>query len=266
MFDFDACPRSSSKWTNLTWAIANFLTSPIPLHVRGILLALLVASIFWILWKFRQSRWHKRFKRLQRLYWRQRWVKVALGMVIVSLVTATAPSVTVAAQVLAHPIPQDSGLQADAIVVLGRGMRLAEGRIAVATTLWQANRAPKIFVSGIVDAQQMAEQFIEHGVPETAIAGEGCSLTTEENAQYTANKLLPNHSQRIILVTDPPHMLRSLLTFNSLGFEVIPHLAPLPADLGERETAVLWLREYGGLMSYALLGRLTDRNQAIPVS
>jgi uncharacterized SAM-binding protein YcdF (DUF218 family) len=109
------------------------------------------------------------------------------------------PGVTLAAQVMTFSIPPDSGERADAIVILGRGIGLEDSRIAAATLFWQTQRAPKIFVSGIGDAPRMAQRLLDQGIPVTAIGGEGCSLTTEENAQFTVNALRPQGVKRIIL-------------------------------------------------------------------
>jgi hypothetical protein len=59
-------------------------------------------------------------------------------------------------------------------------------------------------------------------------------------------------------------MLRSLLTFRSLGFTVIPHLSPLPPDLPQGKKAVMVFYEYMGLVSYGLRGRYFP--QSIPVA
>lgn len=222
-------------------------------------MTLCLASVIWIIWKLKQPRWQRKFQQLGRFCWQLRWTKLALGLAIASFIITSPPGVALAAQVMTSSIPPDSGETADAIVILGRGIGLEDSRIAAATALWQTQRAPQIFVSGIGDAPRMAQRLLKQGILATAIAGEGCSLTTEENAQFTANTLQPQGVKRIILITDPPHLLRSFLTFNSLGFEVIPHSAPLPATLGQRQETMLWLREYGGLLSYALLGRFSDR-------
>lgn len=50
-------------------------------------------------------------------------------------------------------------------------------------------------------------------------------------------------------------MLRSLLTFESVGFEVTPIPSPLPREIGRRGKATLVLREYAGLVTYGLRGR-----------
>jgi uncharacterized SAM-binding protein YcdF (DUF218 family) len=178
---------------------------------------------------------------------------------IATLVITSPPGVALAAQTLTRFVPSDSGQRADAIVILGRGAKLAEARITAAVSLWQANRAPQVFVSGVWEAKPLIGQLAARGVPASALKGEGCSLTTEENAQFTARNLLPQGVKRIVLVTDSPHMLRSLLTFRSLGFEIMPHSVPLPDELGQREAALIWLREYGGLISYGLKGRFLER-------
>jgi len=54
-------------------------------------------------------------------------------------------------------------------------------------------------------------------------------------------------------------MLRSLLTFRSLGFDVIPHANPLPPTLDGKKTGSLVFREYVGLISYGLWGRFLPR-------
>ncbi|XHX80074.1 MAG: YdcF family protein [Stenomitos frigidus ULC029] len=94
-------------------------------------------------------------------------------------------------------------------------------------------------------------------------AAKTCSLTTEENAQFTADLLLPQNVKRILLVTDSPHMLRSQLTFKSLGFEVIAYPNAVPPDLGYRERLNIVAREYGGILSYILKGRFSEREVAI---
>jgi uncharacterized SAM-binding protein YcdF (DUF218 family) len=160
---------------------------------------------------------------------------------------------------LALGVPVDPGATADAIVILGRGKEFRPERVQVAADLWQAKRAPLVFVSGRGDAEEIADLLKLQGVPQDAIDGEPCSRTTEENAQLTAAILQPKQIHRILLVTDLPHMLRSLLTFRSLGFDVIPHANPLPPTLDGKKTGSLVFREYVGLISYGLWGRFLPR-------
>jgi hypothetical protein len=60
---------------------------------------------------------------------------------------------------------------------------------------------------------------------------------------------------RIILITDQPHMLRAWLTFRRFGFDVIPHMEPIQDWVAHHERSFLAIREYLGLLSYKLLGR-----------
>jgi uncharacterized SAM-binding protein YcdF (DUF218 family) len=159
-------------------------------------------------------------------------------------------------------IPQDSGQPADAIVVLGRGASLRPSRVDVAADLWRQQRAPLIFASGWGDAIPVAQALKAKGIPAQALDGEPCSSTTEENAQFTAVLLLPEGIRRIVLVTDPPHMLRSHLTFQSFGFEVTPHTSPLPGSIVNRDNRTLVLREWAGLIAYGLMGRYFARTES----
>ncbi len=167
-------------------------------------------------------------------------------------------------RILVTLLPADSGQPADAIVVLGRGPDLRPERVNMAAQLWQAQRAPTVFASGRGDAQQIGDLLAQAGVAPEAIKGEPCSRTTEENAQFTAALLQPQGVRTILLVSDPPHMLRSWLTFRSFGFKVIPHPNPLPTRLSPRREAFLLVREYMGLASYGALGRFLPREAPPP--
>jgi uncharacterized SAM-binding protein YcdF (DUF218 family) len=162
---------------------------------------------------------------------------------------------------LTAPLPPDLGDRVDAIVVLGRGPDLRAARTGVAWQLWQSKRADKIFASGMMDAIPMVEYWQDKGVPATSLAGEECSQTTEENAIFTSAIL---HSQRvksILLVTDPPHMWRSLLVFRSFGFNVVPHATRLDFQrFTTKDRLVLVVREYLGAIDYALNDKFRQRS------
>jgi len=65
--------------------------------------------------------------------------------------------------------------------------------------------------------------------------------------------------QKNLLLTDSPHMLRSTLVFRGSGFTVISYPIPLPAQWFGNRKALLVLREYVGLLSYALTDRFRLR-------
>jgi uncharacterized SAM-binding protein YcdF (DUF218 family) len=164
-------------------------------------------------------------------------------------------TIAIAKKGLVAFVPPDPGTTTDAIVVLGRGEEFRKSRVKIAAELWQSHRAPLIFASGAGDGLEIVEQLKAEGVPEKALDEEHCSRTTQENALFTAMILQPRGVKQILLVTDPPHILRSLLTFRRLGFEVIPHLSPIPPKLTPPKTAMLMFYEYMGLVSYGLEGR-----------
>ena len=191
---------------------------------------------------------------------RKRQLITPVGLLLlVYFVAISPPVVALATQGLTCLVSRDSGAASDAIVVLGRGERLRNRRVEIAVQLWQAQRAPRIFASGMGDAPQMINFFKAKGIPQDRLSGESCSQSTEENALFTSTLLQPQGIRRLILVTDPPHMLRSYLTFRSFGFTVIPYISPIPPEWTSAERAHLVLREYLGLVSYAFLGRFQQR-------
>ncbi len=243
MLDPNQCPTNfpTLYWTSLSWQLFNGLTNPeLVLPILLILLALP--------WGIKSIR-HKR-----------RWSAAVAGVLSLYLLALSPEAIAVGNRGLVQNLPQDDGSSADAIVVLGRGAELRQDRVNVAAQLWKAQRAPIIFASGMGDGEEIAQLLQEQGIPQYAIHEESCSRTTEENALFTASNLKPQHVQRIILVTDPPHMLRSALTFRGQGFDVISHPNPFPKQLSEKKKGFLVFREYLGLVSYKLQGRFDAKN------
>jgi len=191
--------------------------------------------------------------------WRQRVIKPVMILALVGLLVTSPWMVQLTTWGLTISLPADKGERPDAIIVLGRGEELRERRVDRIHKLWQAGRAPRVFASGMMDAQPMVEQLQQKGLPGSILSGEGCSQSTEENALYTAAILYPLGVRKIILITDPPHMLRSFLLFRSVGFTVIPHLSPLPAQWNAFQQITAILREYVGIVHYGLMGRFKQR-------
>ena len=194
--------------------------------------------------------------------WRRQVIKPVALLLLVGLLFTSPWMVQLATWGLTLPLPVDRGGRADAIVVLGRGQELQGRRVDWVYQLWQTERAPRVFASGMMDAQPIVERLRQKGLPGSSLSGEGCSQTTEENALYTAAILYPQGIRRIILLTDTPHMLRSLLLFRSVGFTVIPYLVPLPEQWQTLHRMTALLREYIGIVHYALMGRFHQRSTA----
>jgi uncharacterized SAM-binding protein YcdF (DUF218 family) len=246
MLDLAQCPKDDSVlfWTSLSWQLFNLLTTPtLVLPLLFILIAL---------------PWG-----MKRFPYKRQWSGLITACWLIYLVAFTPKAVAVGNRFLVNQLPEDSGVSADAIVILGRGEDLRQERVNVAAQLWKERRAPLLFASGRGDALEIAQRLRDQGIPQRTIDGEPCSRTTAENAQFTAEQLRPLHVRRIILVTDPPHMLRALLTFQGLGFEIVPHPNPLPTTLSIEKRGLLVFREYFGLMSYELKGRFSTQSASV---
>jgi len=212
--------------------------------------ALILLTLLGILWLVSSRRW------------RRRVIKPLTILVLVGLLATSPWMVQLAAWGLTAPLPADKGEEVDAIVVLGRGEALQGQRVDQVRKLWQTGRAPRVFASGMMDAQPIIEQLQGKGLAGSTLSGEGCSQNTEENALYTAAILYPQGVRKIILLTDTPHMLRSFLLFRSVGFTVVPHLSPLPMQWTTRQKMTAILREYVGLIQHALTGRFRQHSTA----
>ncbi|HEY9670314.1 MAG TPA: YdcF family protein [Waterburya sp.] len=246
MFDSNLCDRTIGKVSvyDNSWQL-QWLNKPL---LFLLLFLFIVWGIHWIL----------------KNPSRRRWLRSPKGFLLLFGVTALLPLFVLGAnQSLTAFLPSDPGTPADAIVVLGRGWPLMHDRVNTTAELWQAKRAPKIFASGRKDAPNLIELLEEKGIPQQVLDGENCSLTTDENAVFTAAILQPQGIRRIILVTDKAHMLRSLLVYRAYGFKVIPHISPVPVHWNPKERGLLKVREYGGIFNYGVRGlffpqRLSD--------
>ncbi len=209
-----------------------------------------VLAIVGLLWAIAYWQLRGRFRPKPLRLW-------GLGLLLAGLVLVSPFLPTFGSWLLVSFIPPDSGETAQVIVMLGRGSEENAIRAQTGAALWRSHRAPLIFSSGQSDAQVMAHLLQQkEKVPKAVIVQEKCSTTTVENAEFTAAILQSRGLKKIILVTDPLHMLRSLLTFKSFGFEVIAHPVPLAADIRwPNHSQFVAFRESLGIVSYALMGR-----------
>ncbi|NYT26355.1 YdcF family protein [Alcaligenaceae bacterium] len=184
--------------------------------------------------------------------------------------------------------PPDDLPAAQAIVVLGGNTASSRpnwfesydraktvARVDTAARLYRAQRAPLVIVSGaaldgtVSEAQIMANQLRQQGVPAEAIIQENKSFTTYENAVYTARLLKEEDLDQVLLVTSALHMPRAMGVFQKQQVHAIPASSPpqivVPNDpafsFWQPNTHVLSasrsvVKEYVGMLVYWLRGWL----------
>lgn len=154
----------------------------------------------------------------------------------------------------------------DVIVVLGGPPSALKRRTAQGIRLFHAGRAGALLVTGrgrkpFVEAEAMSAQARAAGVPAECIVVEDRARSTWENAAYAAPIMRAYGWRRALIVTDPPHLPRALLAFQSQGIDASGSAAvgwqdePLPTRL-----AYLW-HEALGLAWYAVLALVRRRRR-----
>ena len=135
----------------------------------------------------------------------------------------------------------------DAIVVLGcrpggsqRGRAALSRRAERAARAFHEHHSAVIIASGgrrwrgAAEADLLADALVDSGVPRTAVVRELCSLSTIENAWYSAELLRTGGYLRPAIVTCDWHLPRALMCFSSVGVVAIG----LPAISPERPVAM----------------------------
>lgn len=121
----------------------------------------------------------------------------------------------------------------DAVVVLGARVLpggvpsgALQARTEQAVALYQRGIARRLLFSGGVgvnppsEASVMRALAVRLGVPEEACVLEEASHSTEQNARYSAELLRALGARRVVVVSDPYHLLRARQYFRLQGFEV----------------------------------------------
>jgi uncharacterized SAM-binding protein YcdF (DUF218 family) len=126
---------------------------------------------------------------------------------------------------------RDDGKTSDAIVVMGaaqydgRPSPQLAARLDHAKALWDDKRAPLIAVTGgkmegdrFTEAEASRRYLVDAGVPEDVIVWEDKGIATWDSIVALAPVLRTNKVQSVIVVTDPYHEQRSVLSFRQEGF------------------------------------------------
>jgi uncharacterized SAM-binding protein YcdF (DUF218 family) len=124
---------------------------------------------------------------------------------------------------------------ADAIVVLGcrvlpsgRPTTVAARRAAKAAEAYLEGIAPHVIASGgrrwgaLIEADVLRCELLRAGVPESAVTRELWSLTTHENALFSAELLRRLGARRVAVVTCEWHVSRAIANFRAAGVDAWP--------------------------------------------
>jgi uncharacterized SAM-binding protein YcdF (DUF218 family) len=156
----------------------------------------------------------------------------------------------------------------DAIVVLGAPLMpngalssILEERVVAAAALYHAGGAPLVVASGgtthgapRAEADALAEALHAAGVANVLV--ERASLTTAENARYTAELLAPHAARTLWLVTQPFHARRAEHVFRRAGFAARAWHIRDSVQYRDRARAARWLvREYAAWCKQLVLRR-----------
>lgn len=222
-----------------------------------------------------------------------RWRKTAAAMALGALAWAmfwSLPTTSLwAGGLLEQRYPHEPAATlpaAQAIVVLGGNTangrpnwfesynpKITVLRTDTAALLYAAGKAPLLIVSGaaldggVSEARMMAAALEREGVPSSAIIQEDHSLTTHQNAVYTAKVLRRHGIQRFLLVTSALHMPRAMASFQKQGLAPIAAPSPPQIVVPAEPDVSFWLpdlrtlnasrsivKEYLGLLVYWVRG------------
>jgi uncharacterized SAM-binding protein YcdF (DUF218 family)/glycosyltransferase involved in cell wall biosynthesis len=211
------------------------------------------------------GRWDVRLRRAYRVA-RRRSVAAVAAVVVSYLLVFETPLVWL----LAEPLKQAEAPRAsDAVVVFAGGVgesgRAGGGyqeRVKHAVDLYNQKLVPgMLFVSGFVfafhETEVMRALAMDNGVPSDAIALESRADNTRTFVQRSAETARQRGWRRVLLVSSPYHMRRTLLTWHreAPDIEVIPTPVPVSQFYAHERGASLEqirgiVQEYAAIASY----------------
>ncbi len=130
----------------------------------------------------------------------------------------------------------------------------ARRRAARAAEAWREGCAPVIVVSGgrrwggVTEADALRHQLLSDGVPDRALVLERQSLSTRENARYTADLLRTRSATRIGVVSCDWHLPRAVSAFRRHGLDAVG----LPAESPPVGRLQHWYRHGRERLSWVL--------------
>lgn len=164
---------------------------------------------------------------------------------------------------------RDNARPADAIVVLGaaqyvgRPSPVLRARLDHGVALWRKGLAPRLVLTGGMgegdttsEAAVSARYARKQGVPDSALVLETEGRTTRESLAAAAAFMKVRGGRRVILVSDPFHMLRLEMLARNYGLEPYTsptRTSPIAANIGTNwsyliaeSVKVPWVAVFGG--------------------
>jgi uncharacterized SAM-binding protein YcdF (DUF218 family) len=146
---------------------------------------------------------------------------------------------------------RDRAKASDAIVVLGaaqywgRPSPVLRARLDHAIALWRRGLAPRVVLTGGVgvgdttsEAAVSRKYVVGEGIPDSVILLETTGRTTRESLRSVATMLRARDERRVVLVSDPFHMLR--LDILARRFGLVPYTSPTRTSPISSNTGEAW--------------------------
>lgn len=198
---------------------------------------------------------------------RRRWRRVATVAALGVLAGAAALAVDIAT----YASQSDDG-PADAAVVLGaavwtdRPSPVFAARIDHAVDLYARGRVPLLILTGgrspgdsLSEEAAAAAYATARSVPRRAMVCETASRVTEGNLRGAAAIARARHLGRVLIVSDPLHMRRSVAMARDLGLDAYPSPTPTTRYRSRRSRAGFLAREVWYRAGYLLRGPAVPR-------
>jgi uncharacterized SAM-binding protein YcdF (DUF218 family) len=180
---------------------------------------------------------------MQRRHRLKRWIMATMVAFVPLLWTALIITVILYGRI-------DAAAEADAIVVLGaaqyvgRPSPVLKARLDHAVELWHRGLARRLVLTGGMGVGDTTSEaavgrryVLQRGVPDSVLMLENEGMTTSQSLRGVAVMLRGDDARRVILVSDPFHMLRLSILARRMGLEPFPsptRTSPISAHSAER--------------------------------
>lgn len=151
---------------------------------------------------------------------------------------------------VSDPEPADAAVVLGAAVFRGQPSPVFRERINHAIALYRSGQVEYlIFTGGLGTRDEIAESeaarayAIENGIPPDRILIETVSTDTEENLTEAGKIIAANGFARVLIVSDPLHMLRAMAIAHDLGLDASASPTTTSRYESLRSQAVFLVRE-----------------------